>query len=187
VNEFVEQCRREWKRLRVPDPIADEMADELAADLEQAHAEGGTQEALLGSAAADPGAFAAAWAAERGVAPSPKRRSRGAVLAAALAILAGIAITGAVLVIVASPSSSRAQVVLPLPPPDQRLAREAQPPVWVAQPRKVVTIQVRSLSRLPESAGSDQDTRTLGLVLLVAGLAGIVPLAVFGRTEHNRA
>jgi hypothetical protein len=109
------------------------------------------------------------------------------VLAAALAILAAIAITGAVLVIVASPSSSRAQVVLPLPPPDQRLAREAQPPVWVAQPRNVVTIQVRSLIRLPESDGSDQDTRTLGLVLLVAGLAGIVPLAVFGRTEHNRA
>jgi hypothetical protein len=67
VNELVEECRREWKRLRVPDQIADEMAADLAADLEEAEAEGGSAEDVLGSAARDPRSLAAAWAAERGV------------------------------------------------------------------------------------------------------------------------
>jgi len=41
VNEFVEECRREWRRLGVPDPIANEMAADLTADIEEAEAEGG--------------------------------------------------------------------------------------------------------------------------------------------------
>ena len=31
MNEFIEECRREWRRLGVPDPIANEMAADLAA------------------------------------------------------------------------------------------------------------------------------------------------------------
>jgi hypothetical protein len=42
--EFVEECRREWRRLGVPDPIANEMAADLAADIEEAEAEGGSAE-----------------------------------------------------------------------------------------------------------------------------------------------
>ena len=38
MNEFVEECRREWNRLGVPDPVANEMAAELEADLEEAEA-----------------------------------------------------------------------------------------------------------------------------------------------------
>ena len=33
MSQFVEECRREWKRLGVPDPVANEMAADLAADL----------------------------------------------------------------------------------------------------------------------------------------------------------
>ena len=33
MNEFVEECRREWRRLGVPDPIANEMAADLTADI----------------------------------------------------------------------------------------------------------------------------------------------------------
>jgi hypothetical protein len=45
VNDFVEQCRREWKRLGVRGAVADEMAAELTADLE----EGASPEEVLGS------------------------------------------------------------------------------------------------------------------------------------------
>jgi hypothetical protein len=40
VNEFVDECRREWKRLGVPDPVADELAGELRADLDEGESEG---------------------------------------------------------------------------------------------------------------------------------------------------
>jgi hypothetical protein len=36
VTEFVDECRSEWKRLGVPDAVANEMAADLAADLQEA-------------------------------------------------------------------------------------------------------------------------------------------------------
>lgn len=76
MNEFVEQCRREWRRLGVPRPFADEMAADLASDLAEAEAEGVSTEELLGGSAFDPRSFAASWAAERGIIPD--RAARGA-------------------------------------------------------------------------------------------------------------
>ncbi len=67
MNEFVEECRREWQLLGVPDPIANEMALDLTTDIEEAEAEGGSAEDVLGSSLFDPRAFAAAWASARGV------------------------------------------------------------------------------------------------------------------------
>jgi hypothetical protein len=54
VSDFVEECRREWKRLRVPARPAEEMADDLAADLREAEADGAFPEEVLGDG--DPGA-----------------------------------------------------------------------------------------------------------------------------------
>jgi hypothetical protein len=71
VIEFVEECRREWKRLGVPDPIANEMAIDLTADIEEAEAEGGSAEDVLGNSLFDPRRFAAAWASARGVTAPP--------------------------------------------------------------------------------------------------------------------
>jgi len=71
VSEFVEECRREWRRLGVPDPVANEMAADLTADLEEAEAEGGTAEDVLGNSAFDPRRFAGAWAVARGVTGPP--------------------------------------------------------------------------------------------------------------------
>jgi hypothetical protein len=71
MNEFVEECRREWRRLGVPDPIANEMAADLGADIEEAEAEGGTAEDVLGNSAFDPRRFAGSWAVARGVTPPP--------------------------------------------------------------------------------------------------------------------
>jgi hypothetical protein len=71
VNEFVDECRREWRRLGVPDPVANEMAADITADLQEAEADGGTPEDVLGNSAFDPRRFAAAWATARGVTGHP--------------------------------------------------------------------------------------------------------------------
>jgi hypothetical protein len=71
VSDFVDECRREWRRLGVPDPVANEMAADLTADLEEAEAEGASPEDVLGNSAFDPRRFAAAWAGARGVTGSP--------------------------------------------------------------------------------------------------------------------
>ena len=62
---------REWRRLGVPDPLAEEMAADLAADIKEAEAEGMPAEEYLGSSFFDPRSFAASWAGERGVIPAP--------------------------------------------------------------------------------------------------------------------
>jgi hypothetical protein len=102
VNDFVEECRREWRRLGVADPIADEMAADLTADLDEAAAEGGSPEDVLGTSAFDPRPFAASWAAARGVtgAGAPERhpwlrtpvRVAGVALLGAFVVLAGLAL-----------------------------------------------------------------------------------------------
>ena len=60
MSTFVEECRREWKRLGVPDSIADEMATDLETDLEEAQADGVSPAEMLGES--DPRRFAATWA-----------------------------------------------------------------------------------------------------------------------------
>src|SRR5580658_3126108 len=102
MSEFVEECRREWRRLGVPDPVANEMAADLAADLDEAEAEGGSPEDVLGNAAFDPRRFAASWAAARGVtgSPVPAPSSRWHPLAfACVAALSVLAICTGLLVI----------------------------------------------------------------------------------------
>ena len=100
--EFIEECRREWKRLGVPDPIANEMAADLTADIEEAQAEGGSAEDVLGDSLFDPRRFAAAWAGARGVtapsipdpvgppSPTEQERPRWYRPAAALALAATV-------------------------------------------------------------------------------------------------
>jgi hypothetical protein len=102
VSDFVEECRREWKRLRVPAGPAEEMADDLAADLHEAEAEGAFPEEVLGNGAADPRAFAEAWARERGlVRPhwTDRLRTRQALLVgvALVALLVVGAVLGSIL------------------------------------------------------------------------------------------
>jgi hypothetical protein len=73
VSEFIAECRREWRRLGVPEPAANEMAADLAADLKEAEQEGVSAEEVLGSGAFDARAFAASWASERGLVPTQRR------------------------------------------------------------------------------------------------------------------
>ncbi len=72
---FIEECRYEWKRLGVPDSMAEEMATELESDLVEAQADGVSAAEMLGES--DPRRFAATWARERGLVaepPPPKKR-----------------------------------------------------------------------------------------------------------------
>jgi hypothetical protein len=108
VSKFLKECGREWKRLRVPDAVANEMTADLKADLEEAEAEGASREDVLGSAVFDPRSFAASWAAERGVAEPPatsERLPRRSVAIAAIAALL-IAVIGVGLAMLASRSGT---------------------------------------------------------------------------------
>jgi hypothetical protein len=98
VSEYVEECRREWRRLGVPDAIANEMAADLTADLDEAEAEGGSPEDVLGNSAFDPRRFAAAWAVARGVTGLPTSdhsRNWRPPVAIALTVLLGLITIGA--------------------------------------------------------------------------------------------
>jgi hypothetical protein len=100
--------------LGVPDPVANEMAADLTADLEEAAAEGGSPEDVLGVSAFDPRRFAAAWAVAQGVTgpPTPERPSfLRSPLAAVLAVVVGVLIVGAGLVLVVGRRSSSFAVV----------------------------------------------------------------------------
>jgi hypothetical protein len=115
VNEFVEKCRREWRRLRVPAAVADEMAAELDADLDEADAEGVAPEEVVGD---DARAFAVAWAAERGFVAKRSLLRRARVPAA----IAASAIIGSLVTVLVVPEHERVVqkpvngIVLPLPP-----------------------------------------------------------------------
>ena len=54
MTDFVEQCREEWRRLGVPDPLAEEMAGDLLRDLREAEAEGIPLRSTSCSSAFDP-------------------------------------------------------------------------------------------------------------------------------------
>jgi hypothetical protein len=174
VNEFVEECRREWKRLGVPDHVAAEMVADLEADLDEAEAEGASAEEVLGSGASDARTFASAWAVERGVvgrAPRSRRRvlRRSRLLAALATCALAVAIAGAVLVIAASPSAQRRGGVWIASPP---------PPSSAPVTMRVIGPEVVAGDLVVGVDDGSADTRTLGAILLIVGLAGIAPLTM---------
>ena len=118
MSEFVEQCRREWRRLGVADPLAEEMAADLASDLEEAEAEGVSAADYLGASALDPRSFAASWASERGIIPGPSGREKGGrrprALVAFTALAAIAAIVASLLLATGEPKLSLARTT---PPP----------------------------------------------------------------------
>jgi hypothetical protein len=202
VNEFVEECRSEWKRLGVPDSVANEMAADLAADLEEAEAEGASAEDVLGSSAFDPRSFATDWAAERGLIQRPPPNGHGlpsrSRLVAAIGACTLIAIGGAVLLILVSPSvperlALAAPVVPPpgpvavvLPPPPAELPATGDgvslpaPTTMVISPDGMVALRAPSTRIVAVDVDDSRvDTRTVGWVLLTVGLAGVVPAMLF--------
>jgi hypothetical protein len=185
VNEFVEQCRREWKRLGVPSEVADEMAAELAADLN----EGVSSEDVLGRDAADARSFAAAWAAERAVVPRRRKAIRIGVLAAATA-LALVVIAGALLALLASPSRGTRLSIQPAP---EWTPTGSSQRVWVGPPARVTIVaapgpsaRTPPLVRLTTQSDSGTDQRTVGFVLLIIGTTGLVITTLFWVASGRR-
>jgi hypothetical protein len=146
MNEFVEQCRKEWKRLGVPEPLAEEMATELTADIREAESDGISIEELLGSSVSDPLAFAASWATERGIvtvrsARASSRRGRPALVAftgvAALAsiVAALLLVTGEPKVGLVASGAKRPNFLTGaasfVPPPSHVQASAAAPIEWM--------------------------------------------------------
>jgi hypothetical protein len=183
VNAFVDECRREWRRLRVPDGLADEMAAELEADL----AEAGSIEELLGTAPVDASLFARNWAAERGLAAAPRRRR--SLLPASLATLAlAAAIAGAALTINESTSDSSRPPSVALEPgdltvPSQRTAITVIREQAAAENARRVADNAHLQARFvapDEVEGTTDQSNTLGVVLLITGLAALVPLTLVG-------
>jgi len=203
VNQFVDECRREWKRLRVPDAVADEMAADLAADLKEAESEGASGEEVLGGGASDPRSFAASWAAERGVIPPrlTARLPRRSLMLAAIAALTITAAIGAALVIFASPDASAPTTAIRLSPPapyptnvsfdkdgPARAAlatREAElahaHAVLLAQLPGPALVQANGgiVLRLPQAHGPGVEIHTVGSILLIVGIAGVILSVLF--------
>src|SRR5262245_1938383 len=121
MSEFVAQCQADWRRLGVANPLAEEMAADLASDLEEAEAEGISAADYLGSSASDPRSFAAAWASERGIIPVPpsqeKGRRRPLALVAFTALTAITVIVAGLLLATGEPKLSLARTT---PPPGAR-------------------------------------------------------------------
>lgn len=176
MSEFVEECRREWTRLGVPDPVANEMAADLTADLNEAAAEGGSPEDVLGNSAFDPRRFAAAWAVARGVTQPPPptdRRSlrRPPLVIALTALLGALTIVGALALLSGHGSASIAFAV------HRMIAAPGRYRILVPGPGRVV----------PGPLGpSFIGTRIMGVgvhpiawVLLLVGLAGTGLLVIF--------
>jgi hypothetical protein len=160
MSEFLDACRREWRRLGVPDPVAGEMAAELTADLEEAEAEGVAPEELLGTGVFDPAGFAAVWARERGVVPAPPaavRHGRRWVALAAIACFAAVTAIGAGIAVLAFHGADVVAV-----------ARAASP--------RGLLPPVHGFSRPVGSP--DADLRPVAVALLVLGLAGIAATAL---------
>ncbi|MBV9040385.1 MAG: hypothetical protein JOZ68_05250 [Acidimicrobiia bacterium] len=183
MTEFVDACRQEWKRLGVPDPVANEMAADLDADLDEAQADGVAAEEVLGSSAFDPRSFAAEWATARGVVPAPapvttlvedrhaepdrNRRNRTLAVTAATAAIV-LAFIGLALAVRHRGSVAVARVVRPFP--------KFFPPGVAKFPGPFV------------DHGGGHDFHGLGVLLFLAVVAGLIAAAVYWsrkvRTNH---
>lgn len=201
MSKFVEECRREWKRLRVPDAVANEMAADLEADLAEAEAEGASAEDVLGNAAFDPRSFAASWAAERGVIQPPpvsmgRPRARSRVFVA-IAVPALIAVIGAALLLVAPSGSARLALARPF------AFRAAQVTPRIFRSGRVVVPSLRGggvvvtrpfLLKPPPALAQGFAVRmnvrggylhTIGLILLISGIGGLIASTLYWSRRAN--
>jgi hypothetical protein len=94
VSGFIDECRKEWSRLGVPESEANEMAADLEADLAEGKADGVSPEEVLGNGYFDPRSFAASWAASRGFVRT-NRPARGTIQVRTLALALGAVVAAA--------------------------------------------------------------------------------------------
>jgi hypothetical protein len=178
VSQFVDQCRQEWSRLGVPDPVANEMAADLEADLKEAESEGVSAEEVLGNGAFDPRSFAASWARERGLVqyapaqppaaappPAEHRAKQPRTLSLVLAF-AVLAVVGAVLLIIGSRQALAVVGPVMGKPVPASPGFPFRPPGTIVQPGAAV-----------QFVGPDP-LHAAGSLLLLIGVAGMITMLV---------
>ena len=176
MNSFVAACRREWRRLGVPEAVANEMASDLQADLAEAEADGVSPEEVLGNGYFDPEGFAASWATARGVVAGAPRPETGdphrpwARLSATL--VCGVAALVGLVVVVAGRQSSTAVAGVAF----RRSAVPGMPsvPGVLVEPQKLFMAHHGAAFAL------------VGGVLLLAGLAGLAVILLVWRPWRGR-
>ncbi len=206
MDPFVKRCRREWRRLRVPDAVANEMATELETDLEEARAEGASAEEVLGSGVFDPRAFAESWADERGVIPPPASRSRlswRSPMLAAIIALTAIAAVGAGMVL-ASRVAPRSVTIAAGPPfayfrPDLRDCPPLAPPYPPPPNVRACVVQGEVIRGQTIMRGPSLALREMfaakprsrlypvGWILLIVGAGGIILVLLAARIAGTRS
>ncbi len=146
MTAYVEECRREWRRLGVPDILAEDMATELEADLAEAEADGISTAEMLGER--DPRRFAATWANERGIVAEPPRRKRSRKRVWVL-LGVGLVLLGFVLGIADVAFFAKPSVRTSGPPPERV---RGTPPIPVRVPN-LVGLKACRAKRLALDAG----------------------------------
>ena len=194
MDPFVEDCRKEWRRLGVPDEAAGEMAADLSADLDEARAEGVAPEEVLGNGIFDPRSFARSWATERGLVapPGEARAHRRAPALAVAVVFAIVAAIGGGLVIGAHRGELRVRRVdagpfigppfrecmatyFPRPPTDEVTPPGPEIPRQIVPPGRCrALIHARAaLGGLAVQIGPSGGTSSgIGWILLAVGLLG---------------
>jgi hypothetical protein len=166
MSRFIEECRKEWARLGVPDAEANEMATDLEADLCEAAAEGAAPEEVLGNGYFDAKSFAASWALARGVVPEPSRQGRSVTirsLALGLGALVGVVIAAVGFLILVRPRFGSRSVAIAHAAPFVRPV-----PAILINPHQFF-------------AGSSSALDPFGWVLLAVGLVGITVILLVWR------
>lgn len=149
MSTFVEECRREWKRLGVPDLMADEMATDLEADLAEAQADGVSAAEILGES--DPRRFAATWAAERGLVEEqspPRRRRRWPWVVLAFVLLCGFLTSLALISVGGDHSAAQQGTVSTVFPPIR--APNVVVPSLVGERKRAALASSRAAGLAPE-------------------------------------
>jgi PASTA domain len=153
MTAFVGECRREWKRLGVPDLIAEEMAAELESDLAEAQADGVSEVEILGES--DPRRFAASWASERGLVSERSEIQRRKVWPWVVAVVAvlfvGVPLAGVLLATISfgsgNSSPQRGQPVTVLSPTGR--PRRIAVPNLVGERRRAAVANARASGLRP--------------------------------------
>jgi hypothetical protein len=181
MSNFVDECRKEWSRLGVPEAEANEMAADLEADLAEAEAEGVSPEEVLGNGYFDARSFAASWAASRGFV-RPTRPARGTIQLRTLALALGAVVAAAFValglaLLFGTPVVNRGAVSASAAAPFAHLHRPPLPSIFVTpsggHPAVFGPVSPPSLV-------------AAGLVLLLVGLAGLAAVLWFWRPWSHR-
>ncbi len=165
MNGFVDECRKEWSRLGVPDAVSSEMAADLAADLAEAEADGVSAEEVLGNAVFDARSFAASWATARGVVSDAPVAEGRSPTRWAMAVWCGLVsfVAGAAGLLLLSSGRGTAVASVVRGSSGVRIPRNFGPPsVWIG----------------PHTPGSPifqhyGGFATLGVILLLGGVIGL--------------